>query len=139
MNILPEIAKLLGVEINEEFKLQVAGQPIVRCKGEFCITNNNIIMRKENGDVWQPLETDAVYDILNGALEVVRKPWKPKRGELFYSYVGENWDIFKDRWLNVVDDLVFFKHGLVFKTEEEAIKKRPCLYEEYMGKKWQDR
>lgn len=134
-NLIPEIARLLGVEVGEEFEivnLRVENDEEHTVR----FTENSFQLYTEN-DGWVDI-VRPIGGLIIGNFKIIKRPWKPKVGELFYSYVGDNWAIFKDRWLNVVDDLVFLKHGLVFKTEEEAIKKRPCLYKEYTGKDWSE-
>lgn len=135
-NLMPDIAKLLGVQIDEEFKLRVADQPLIQCKGDFCITTNNIIVRKENGDIWQPLETDAAYEILNGTLEVVRKPWQPKCGETYFTYFGTEFTIVSCAWQGFATQYSLLKNGCIFRTEEEAEQARPRLYKELTGRNW---
>ena len=119
-NIMPDIAKLLGVEINEEFELRVARQSLIKCSGMFSITKNNIVARKNNGDVWQPLISEAIYDLFNGSLEVVRKPYVPKDNEEYWSYSGKNFNIVAYKWSNTAEEQALLKVGWIFRTEAEA-------------------
>lgn len=142
-NIMPDIAKLLGVEINEEFELRVASQPLIKHTGTFCITDNNIVGRTKNGDVWQSWENDSIYDLFNGTLEVVRKPFVPKFDEEYWSYYfnydDSEWDVVWTNWRDRFTDYMRLKLGLCFRTEEEAKRERARLYKEITGREWQDK
>ena len=99
-NILPDIAKLLGVEINEEFGVRVTEQPIIQGGFDVCITEHNIVYRNKrdvNG-IWQPLESDTIYDLFNGSLEIVRKPYKPKLRDKYWSYSGQAFNVVCFNW-----------------------------------------
>lgn len=124
-NIMPDIAKLLGVEINEEFELRVANQPLIKCTGTFCITDNNIVGRIKNGDIWQPWEKDFIYDLFNGTLEVVRKPFRPKQGQEYWSYSGKDFDIVVFTWDNTAEEQALLKMGWIFRTKAEAARALP--------------
>lgn len=142
-NIMPDIAKLLGVEINEDFELRIAEQPLIKCSGMFCITKNNIVARKNNGDIWQPLISDSIYDLFNGTLEVVRKPFEPKNNEQYWSYAfysqENDWQVVWTNWRDSLADYMRLKLGLCFRTEEEAKRERARLYKEITGREWQDK
>lgn len=129
-NIMPDIAKLLGVEINEEFELRVVNQPLIKCTGTFCITDNNIVGRIKNGDVWQPWEKDSIYDLFNGTLEVVRKPFRPKQSQEYWTYSGDKWKVVNFSWCDTVEDYALLKAGCVFRTKEEAEQNLPRKIQE---------
>lgn len=129
-NIMPDIAKLLGVELNEEFELRIANQPLIKCTGTFCITDNNIVGRTKNGGVWQPWEKDSIYDLFNGTLEVIRKPFKPKGNEEYWTYSGVNWKVISCIWCNTAEDYALLKAGCVFRTKEEAEQNLPRKIQE---------
>lgn len=139
-NIMPDIAKLLGVEINENFEIRVTGE--TKTCGTLCITDNNIVIHSNN-DIWISFNTDAIYDLFNGSLEVVRKPFKPKYDETYWSYYFGNrekdWQIGWRHWKDDFEDYLRLRLNLCFRTEEEAEHARPRVYRELTGRKWQDK
>lgn len=125
-NLMPEIAKLLGVEIGEEFKVKQMPHDIYK----FDEDSNFKYYCKEEQE-WAIATTDTLYSILNGNYEIIKLPWKPKFGE----YV---WLVFKDdlchwRWENLMSDFVYFKLGNCFRTKEEAEANADRIRKEIMG------
>lgn len=126
-NIMPDIAKLLGVEINENFEIRVTGE--TKTCGTLCVTDNNIV-RHLNNDIWISFNTDAIYDLFNGSLEVVRKPFRPKQGQRYWTYSSNKWKVVYFSWCDTVEDYVLLKTGCVFRTKEEAEQNLPRKIQE---------
>lgn len=81
-NLIPEIARMLGVEIGEEFK--VKGREYI-----FHFVNNGLIAYRTDGSVL-PYENCLTHFLwlINGEEEIVKIPWKPKKGEDYYTFEG---------------------------------------------------
>ena len=70
-NYMAEVAKLLGVEMNEDFE----------CEESSCtyrITENGLTCNGCYG-------ADSLMMILNGDRTIKYKPWKPRVNETYYS------------------------------------------------------
>lgn len=84
MNYIAEVAKLLGVEIGEEFKCNESP-----CT--YCITKNGALCDGVYG-------ADSLMMLLDGTLTIKHKPWKPKDDEVFFvvaydgSVMTKYWD-----------------------------------------------
>lgn len=115
-NLIPEIARMLGVEIGEEFK--VKGREYI-----FHFVNNGLIAYRTDGSVL-PYENCLTHFLwlINGEEEIVKIPWKPKKGDAYYTF-----EIFRCKW--VVRSLwwtgapcsyALLDKGWVFRTKEEA-------------------
>lgn len=66
--------------------------------------------------------------------EVVKRPWRPKRGEKYWTYRWNTKSVCRRIWLNApIDDMLRFEKGLVFRTKEEAIKDGPKIYKKLIG------
>lgn len=109
-NYMEEVARMLGVELEEEFDI----------KGGFC----NPYMITERGllDCDGDESPSILIGLLDGSIKIIKKPWIPKDGEsVFYVNINDNgavWeDVFKFDDLYSVVDLAL---GWVFKTREEA-------------------
>lgn len=106
-NYMKDVAKMLGVELGEEFLLE-------DCDGEFYLHQNGLYCRHNN------LAYDATLrGILSGTFSIKRKPWKPKKEQDYY-YICEDGSIESSFWLNDVSDLSFYKLGNCYRTRQEA-------------------
>lgn len=110
-NHMEEIARMLGVELGEEFDIEGRWNP-------YKITESGLIDRFGGN------EPDILLYLLSGIEEITKKekPWMPKDGEnVFYVNINDNGAIWKDVF--TADDLycvVDLALGWVFKTKEEA-------------------
>lgn len=78
-----------------------------------------------------------IADLLIGKKEIIKLPWRPKPGEYYYTY-NSLWEIISVSWRDDLYDLCWQKLDLVFRTEEEALKERPHIYEEWTGEEWEE-
>ena len=96
-NLIPEIAKMLGVELNEAFKVKGDDELTYRfaSDGLKLTYDNNIELSNIAAKV-------AFVALLNGTDEIVKLPWKPQVGENYYTFSSFNgsWRIWKQRWIN---------------------------------------
>lgn len=132
-NLIPEIAKMLGVEIGEEFK--VKGYELT-----YMITDNKGLMATNDSPEtgWKPANAaNALFvALLNGTDEIVKLPWKPKAGEQYYSfgsrYIGDPsiWIIVDAIWNGVAYDVAMFDKGWVYRTRAEAEAALPAVAKE---------
>lgn len=115
-NLIPEIAKMLGVELGEEFKIDIRNNDI------FQITESGIWMKKDvNKDKWVEKPFEFMM-LCNGDAVIVKMPWKPKEGDNFYSFdirYGK-WVVCSYMWLRVPCDYALLDKGWVYKTCAEA-------------------
>lgn len=129
-NLIPEIAKMLGVELGEEFK--VKGREYI-----FHFVDNGLIAYRTDGSVL-PYENCLAHFLwlINGEEEIVKMPWKPKEGQTVYSF----YSVGLDGTLKVVDfiwvnDIITFqalvKAGWVYKTRAEAEAALPAVAKEF--------
>ena len=130
-NLMPEIAKLLGVEYGEKFKLRAVDSEI--CENAlFYFDKDNGFIRL--GDSKEEVY-NMLYDVVSGYYEVVKLPWEPKEGDTYYCV-----NIFKKRieayqWIGFTGEYVLKSFGMIYRTREEAM---AHLAEDYMkltGKK----
>lgn len=137
-NLMPEVAKLLGVELEEEFKFK--GMNAV---GK--ITENGFKCRHPKEEFWRT-PSDAT-DILTGALEIEKLPWMPKEEQHYYYIAWRRIDN-TGEWKIRVETTFFteFSHldnlrvavGNCFRTKEEAEAAQFDVFERLTGKKWEE-
>lgn len=117
MNYMSEVAKMLGVELGEEFEIIF---PNANCHATALLNSEKLYIKDHNianQDMWQSY---ALTYILNGTYKIKRKPWKPKVNEMFW-HINKCGDLVCWRWQDYVDDyLNYYKLGNCYRTEAEA-------------------
>lgn len=116
---MPKIAKMLGLEINEEFKLEGY------VDSTFRFTMSGLEIKQVPDGAW--VITDAVLRmILAYGDKPIIKPFRPAFDEPYYSVYpytagdGVQAIVEDRRWKGSIHDLVFWTMGNVFRTKELA-------------------
>lgn len=120
-NLIPQIATMLGVRINESFKL--AGYD----NATFKFTENRFW--QENGNSCEE-RSDILAMLLAGNEIIIKLPWKPKYKDKYWTFyindhdkLDTDWNI----WTEEVAELARLKAGWVFCTKEEAKAALPAV------------
>lgn len=118
-NVMSEAAKLLGLLIDEEFMIDE----------KIYIIDENGLWIKENNQ-WRA--SNDLENLLTGRKEFVKLPWKPKKGDAYYTF-----EVFRGKW--VVRSLwwtgapctyALLDKGWVFRTKAEAEAALPAVAKE---------
>ena len=115
-NLIPKIAEMLGVELGEEFKIDTSGDDIFR------ITESGVWMRKSiDKEEWLEKPFEFVM-LCNGDAEIIKLPWKPKKGETYYTFelLGGKWIVHLLWWAGSPNGYALLDKGWLFRTQEEA-------------------
>ncbi len=126
-NLIPEIAKMLGVELGEEFEIKGYKGLVYK------FIDDELIVRSEN-------DTESVYttanmtlvSLLKGKYEIVKLPWKPKEGESFYTFTAAygEWSVSLDVWAEEPCNYALLDKGWIYRTEKEAKAALPAVLKE---------
>lgn len=120
MNYWKQFAEMLKLELEQEFVLTDADGNRTD-DFTYTITEDGIFYKsKISNDL---LKTELVDALLNGCIKAVPKPWKPEKGEMYWFYLYGAKEIIDSRWSDGTYDLLLWKVGNCFKTEEEAATK----------------
>lgn len=115
-NLIPQIAQMLGVELNEEFKIK--GREYI-----FHFVDNGLIAYRTDGSVL-PYENCLTHFLwlINGEEEIVKLPWKPKAGEDYYTFwrCQGQWCVDQQKWTRHPFELALLDKGWVYRSKEEA-------------------
>lgn len=115
-NHMAEVAKMLGVEIDEEFEIDYPHGEVSTAKitktGLHIICTNLKFNSSE-------LDLISFNWLLNGFCTIKRKPWKPKIGQDYWT-VGPRGNIVGVTWVNGCGDNSNYKLGNCYRTREEA-------------------
>lgn len=134
-NLIPEIAKMLGVELGEEFK--VAGDKDFEQK-TFYLTARGLKVKLDQCPE-KEIPAMAVLDsLLFGDTEIIKLPWKPQYDQPYWTFrwiANKNrLDVWQNVWFNSVEEVALLKAGWVFRTREEAQDAQPKVEEEFIAK-----
>lgn len=124
-NLIPQIAQMLGVELGEEFKIK--GYDGLTYK----LTDNGLELTTVDGQKTKWFDNGALNSLLKGKMEIVKLPWKPKKGEKYwgfwYSSVNDAWLVLLYTWANNPADFALYKAGWVYRTRAEAEAALPAV------------
>ena len=116
-NLIPEIARMLGVEIGEEFKIKGYGE--LNCT----ITDDKGLMAADDSSETGWIPANALFAVLlNGKAEIVKLPWKPKKGETYYTFelLSGKWVVHLLWWAGSPNGYALLEKGWVYRTCAEA-------------------
>lgn len=116
-NLIPQIAQMLGVAIGEEFKIKGEDELIYR------FDSDGLKLTHDSGiELAQISANVAFVDLVNGKDEIDKIPWKPKKGEEYYTFslsVGK-WIVCRQSWTNHPIDLALRDKGWIYHSKKEA-------------------
>ena len=131
-NRMKEVAKLLGVEIGEEFIIENKDrkETVVIAMDGFHVIQPNDVLGPEHGKL--------LSKVLQGLYEVKKKPWEPKNGEPYFfpQLYAKRADC--TTWVGSAGDYALKVLGIVYRTREEASEHFAEDYEKLTGKKLED-
>lgn len=114
-NYLSEVARMLGVEIGEEFDI-VYETGKKADWGPYKITHAGLV--DEAGG--QPLHIRAFFNLLAGNYTLQKRPWRPKDGEKYWLITdggGPTWRYFYE---SCIVELAMLNMGNCFPTKKAA-------------------
>ena len=128
-NLISEIAKLLGVELGEEFIIENKD-----CKETVVLAMDGLHVIQPN-NVVGPDHGKLLSKVLQGLYEVKKLPWEPREGERYCypSVSAKNVDC--TNWICCSFDYAMKALGMIYKTPEEAQAHFAEDYEKLTGKK----
>jgi len=135
MNLMPEIAKMLGVEIGEAFKIKGNNSSIFKLEG------TGLFSRKNTDDsIWCVTMGLTLRDIIVGVSEIEKLPFEPKSGQGYYKVVIRDGKLaaVAETWANWLADYADKYCGNCFRTAEEAEAFKYEIYEKLTGEKWKE-
>lgn len=119
MNVMSEVAGLLGLLIDEEFMVDE----------KIYMIDEDGLWIKENNQ-WRT--SNDLENLLTGRKEFVKLPWKPKKGECYFTFVimGDKWGVGSLHWDGFPNEYALLDKGWVYRSQAEAEAALPKVAEE---------
>lgn len=118
MNYMSEVAKMLGVELGERFKINFDIYNSRNPNFDYYLSDKGVVLDQ---DGFGCSSNDVLCGLLYGNYTIRRKPWKPKMKEKYY-FVDEIGYTYANEWASAYDDIILYKLGNCYRTSEEAEK-----------------
>lgn len=115
-NLIPEIAKMLGVELGEEFKIK--GYDGLTYK----LTDNGLELTTVDGQKTKWFDHGALNSLLKGKMEIVKLPWKPAYRQKYWTFGLKDgiWVVVPREWEDYPAEILLADKGWTYRTREEA-------------------
>ena len=128
-NCMAAVAKLLGVELGEEFIIENkdSKETVVLAADGFHVIQPNDVLGPDHGKL--------LSKVLQGLYEVKKKPWEPKYGECYYCPSIRQRKVMQPMWVGDTRDYAMKAINMVYRTQEEAEAHFAEDYERLTGKK----
>lgn len=127
MNLEKDVAKLImdayGLQDGERFHIQYKNNVVKEC--HYMFEDKTLKYQGVFSNTPYDASHKTFEDIIYGRAEIIKIPWKPELGECYWTYYLRNdsdWGASFSVWVDNVLDLCRYKCGIVFRTEEEALK-----------------
>ena len=121
---MADIAKMLGVKLEEEFHLMDSNV-------FYKIVNEGLCYRFNT--TWYPSSNDLFVKLMTGEKEIIKLPWKPKEGDRYYFPVDGFTLTSCAIWCDSTLEYALKEAGMIFKTKEECEAALPELRKKYLG------
>lgn len=122
-NYMEDVAKMLGVELEEEFKIGSSDTIFKFYKNGLCF---------QCGGAWLRADSNLI-DLIKGDSKIVKLPWQPKEGDRYYFPATDFQYSCPEAWDNHPIDFALKEAGMAFKTKEECEAALPELRKKYLG------
>ena len=128
MNYYKQFAEMLGLELEQEFVL-TDDDGNRKDKYTYKITEDGLLYKSPTFN-WAISSLGTIGKLLDGDVKAVPKPWKPKKGEQYWSYSVKRSQACCGMFGEYVKDYACWKLGNCFKTREEAQSKGKEIMEQ---------
>ena len=127
-NLMPEVAKMLGVELGEKFIIENAEHNL-----QVVLVADGLHVTKD--DFLGSSNSKLLQNVLCGLFGVKKLPWEPREGETFFYPSVNAKNVDGTNWICCSFDYAMKALGMIYKTPEEAQAHFAENYERLTGKK----
>ena len=138
-NLMPEIAKLLGVEMGEAFYINDhLGRRVCAYSDNNLFKIGPALLHLNNTDgCFEGSDRDQIIlvKLLAGLLTIEKLPWEPKMYEHYFYPSLLKKEVVSDVWWGRTSDCALKVLGMVYRTREEAEAHLAEDYQRLTGKR----
>lgn len=131
-NLIPDVCKLLGVEVGEIFTIKGYEHYEYRISEAYGMAHRD---RNKTNQEWKMSE--LLFDaLLFGRASIIKFPWKPKENEIVWTFfiVRNTLRVAQMKFIkSQIECLALWKAGWIYRTREEAETALPKVTEELGG------
>lgn len=122
-NLMPTVAKMLGVEMGEEFKINLCPNIL------FKFDMSGVLAQEQGEASWHSTNSGILQELIYGSFELVKLPWKPKKGDAYYTFVlmGDKWGVGSLHWGGFPNEYALLDKGWVYHSRAEAQTALPAV------------
>lgn len=126
MNLEKDVAKLImdayGLQDGERFRIQYKDSVVKECY--YMFEDKTLKYIGDFSNTLYDANPKTFEAIIYGRAEIIKIPWKPKLSYMYWTYIDtdKGWGVASTIWLDSIVDTCRYKCGIVFRTEEEALK-----------------
>ena len=126
-NLIPAIARMLGVKVGEKFKIKGENELMT-----YSFNSDGLQVTYGDGIEIPYISTNSAFvALLKGKDAIVKLPWKPKEGDVFYSFaLRGKWVVRLYRWTGSPCNCALLDKGWVYRSEKEAQAALPSVAKE---------
>lgn len=123
-NYMADVARMLGVELEEEFHLKDSSV-------FYKIVNKGLYYKFNT--TWYPSSNDLFVKLMTGEKEIIKLPWQAKTNEAYHRPSRKFFGVTSEVWTDNPYDYAFKEAGMIFKTKEECEAALLELRKKYLG------
>ena len=128
-NYMSEVAKMLGVNIGEEFIIQNADR-----KENVILAMDGLRIPFPHGMAEMDDDGRLLLEVLQGHYEIIKLPWNPEYGDGYYFPSVNTKGVIHGVWHGAFLDYAMKALGMVYRTREEAEKNFAKDFKKLTGK-----
>lgn len=130
-NYMQDVAKMLGVELKEEFMIEDADGYLINTDF-YNIIKAGCFRRASDNSKNSGVDNSKLLGILQGRFKIRKLPWQPRKGDKYYHPASNFKDIYYAGWENTIFDIALKEAGMIFRTAEECEAALPELRKKYL-------
>lgn len=115
-NLIPEIAKMLGVELGEEFKIKGYDGLIYK------LTDNGLELTTVDGQKTKWFDHGALSSLLKGKMEIIKLHYRPDYRQMYWTFGLKDgiWVVIPREWEDYPAEILLADKGWTYRSKEEA-------------------
>ena len=126
-NLIPEIARMLGVKLGEKFKIKGDDELTYR------FTNAGLKLTHDSGiELAQISANVALVDLMKGEEEIIKLHYRPDYRQMYWTFGLKDgiWVVVPREWEDYPAEILLADKGWTYRTREEACAALPGVAKE---------